>query len=126
MGGDDAVAEDAQRAGAWEIEPGVGDPVGGQAHQPFHERRCEHGLAVLSALDLPALLRRWQVRLTLSVLVEVTATGREDAFDAAEAAVETALTAADVGARFEWDGSERDGADAGDVDPTADEPAELG
>ena len=90
-----------------------------------HDMDADAADRVLSALDLPALPRRWQVRLTLSVLLEVTATGHEDAFDAAEAAVETALTAAEVGARFEWDGSERDGADPGDVDPTTDEPAEL-
>ncbi|MEU4477810.1 hypothetical protein AB0F68_07045 [Micromonospora sp. NPDC023966] len=90
-----------------------------------HDIDADAADRVLSALDLPALPRRWQVRLTLSVLLEVTATGREDAFDTAEAAVETALTDAEVGARFEWDGSERDGADPGDVDPAADEPADL-
>ncbi|MDZ5494254.1 MULTISPECIES: hypothetical protein [Micromonospora] len=29
LGGDDTVAEDAQRAGTGKIERGVGDPVGG-------------------------------------------------------------------------------------------------
>ncbi|MCP3785251.1 hypothetical protein NLX85_17945 [Micromonospora sp. A3M-1-15] len=91
-----------------------------------HDIDADAADRVLSALDLPALPRRWQVRLTLPILIEVTATGREDAFDTAEAAAETALNAAEVGARIEWDGSERDDADPGDLDPAVDEPAELG
>ncbi|MFG3302927.1 hypothetical protein [Micromonospora chersina] len=90
-----------------------------------HDIDADAADRVLSALDLPALPRRWQVRLTLPILIEVTATGREDAFDTAEAAAETALTAAEVGARIEWGGSERDDADPGDLDPAVDEPAEL-
>ncbi|MGQ5262931.1 hypothetical protein ACTWLT_19545 [Micromonospora sp. ZYX-F-536] len=80
---------------------------------------------VLCALDLPPLPRRWQVRLTLPVLIEVTAAGRENAFDTAEACIETALTGADLVVRFEWDGAERDDANPGDLDATAAEPAEL-
>ncbi|MEV0726895.1 hypothetical protein AB0I37_29500 [Micromonospora purpureochromogenes] len=80
---------------------------------------------ILHAVGLPGLPRRWQVRLTLPVLVEVTATSREDAFDTAETAVETACTDADLEARFEWDGNERDDARPGDLDIAAPEPADL-
>ncbi|OKI45477.1 hypothetical protein [Micromonospora sp. CB01531] len=74
---------------------------------------------ILDAVDLPLLPRRWQVRLTLTVVTEVTATCREDAFDTAETAVETALTGAELEARIEWDGRERDNADPGELDTTA-------
>ncbi|MFG1833885.1 hypothetical protein [Micromonospora chersina] len=74
---------------------------------------------VLDAVDLPTLPRRWQVRLTLTVVTEVTATCREDAFDTAETAVETALTDAELQARIDWDGRERDNADPGELDVTA-------
>ncbi|MEU4715623.1 hypothetical protein AB0F73_18455 [Micromonospora purpureochromogenes] len=80
---------------------------------------------ILHAVGLPALPRRWQVRLTLPVLIEVTATNREDAFDIAETAVETALTGTDLEVRFEWDGGERNDGSPGDLDIAAGEPAEL-
>ncbi|MDZ5447256.1 hypothetical protein U2F26_31880 [Micromonospora sp. 4G57] len=100
--------------------------------QALREAAATHDIDVdaanrlLRAVDLPPLPRRWQVRLTLPVLIEVTASSREDAFDTAETAIETALTNADLQVRFEWDGSERDDADPGDLDTAADEPAELG
>ncbi|MEV0810947.1 hypothetical protein [Micromonospora sp. NPDC050200] len=84
-----------------------------------HDIDIDAANRVLHAVDLPPLPRRWQVRLTLPILIEVTATSREEAFDTAEAAVETALTGADLDARFEWDGSEHDDASPGDLDPTA-------
>jgi hypothetical protein len=70
--------------------------------------------AILEELDLPLLPRRWQVRLALPLLIEVTATSREDAFDTAEAAIETAL--ADLTVSIEWDGHGRDDATAGELD----------
>ncbi|TDC79511.1 hypothetical protein E1193_19020 [Micromonospora sp. KC606] len=73
---------------------------------------------LLQTLDLPLLPHRWQVRVVLPLLIEVTATTREDAFQAAEAAVEAALTNANLAVQIEWDGCERDGADPGDFDRT--------
>ncbi|MCX4387303.1 hypothetical protein OG777_10200 [Micromonospora peucetia] len=90
-----------------------------------HDIDADAADQILRALDLPTLPRRWQVRLTLPVRIEVTATSREDAFDTAETAAETALAAAEIEAELEWDGSERDDADPGDLDPAADEPAHL-
>ncbi|MDH6466070.1 hypothetical protein M2302_006276 [Micromonospora sp. A200] len=84
-----------------------------------HDIDVDAANRVLHAVDLPLLPRRWQVRLALPILIEVTATSREDAFDTAEAAVETALTGAELDVHFEWDGRERDDANPGDLDPTA-------
>lgn len=86
-----------------------------------HDIDIDAANRILDAVDMPLLPRRWQVRLTLSVLTEVTAGSSDDAFDTAEAAVETALTGAEPEARIEWNGSERDNADPGDFDPTAPE-----
>ncbi|MGK5741513.1 hypothetical protein [Micromonospora sp. URMC 103] len=80
---------------------------------------------ILDTIDLPGLPRRWQVRLTLPVLIEVTATSPEDAFDTAEAAIEDAVTNADLEVRFEWDGSEHEDADPGELDPDATEPSDA-
>ncbi|MFG1888101.1 hypothetical protein ACGFIR_09555 [Micromonospora sp. NPDC049051] len=90
-----------------------------------HDIDADAADEILRALDLPTLPRRWRVRLTLALLIEVTATSREDAFDTAETAAETALTAANVQAEVEWDGSERDEADPGDLDSAAGEPTDL-
>ncbi|MBM0255760.1 hypothetical protein [Micromonospora sp. 4G55] len=83
-----------------------------------HDIDVDAANRVLHAVDLPLLPRRWQVRLTLPILIEVTATSRENAFDTAEAAVETTLTGADLDVHIEWDGRERDDANPGDLDPT--------
>ncbi|MBQ0905478.1 hypothetical protein [Micromonospora sp. U21] len=74
--------------------------------------------SLLEVLDLPLLPRRWQVRLTLPLLIDVTATTREDAFTRAENTIEDAL--ADLPASIEWDGQEGYEALGGDLD--ADEP----
>ncbi|MEV0157709.1 hypothetical protein AB0H57_28860 [Micromonospora sp. NPDC050686] len=84
-----------------------------------HDIDVDAANKILDAVGLPLLPRRWQVRLTLSVLAEVTAASSEDAFDTAEAAVEAALAGAELEARIEWNGSERDNADPGDFDPAA-------
>ena len=95
-----------------------------QMWQALREAVSEHDIdidaanRVMEVVDLPLLPRRWQVRLTLTVLAELTAGTSDDAFDAAEAAIETALTGAEIEARIEWNGNERDNADPGDLDPT--------
>lgn len=73
---------------------------------------------LLQTLDLPLLPHRWQVRLVLPLLIEVTATTRAGAFEAAEAAFDAALTNAELAVHIEWDRCERDGADPGSFDPT--------
>ncbi|MDZ5446775.1 hypothetical protein U2F26_29305 [Micromonospora sp. 4G57] len=70
--------------------------------------------SILEVLDLPLLPRRWQVRLTLPLLIDVTAATREDAFTQAENTIETAL--ADLPAHIEWDGQEGYDALGGDLD----------
>ncbi|MBM0260109.1 hypothetical protein [Micromonospora sp. 4G55] len=94
----------------------------GRQHARHRRRRRRPGPARIGPAGATPPLAG---RLTLPVLVEVIATSREGAFDTAEAAVETALTGAELDVRFEWDGSERDDADPGDLDTTAAEPAEL-
>ncbi|MET7968760.1 hypothetical protein [Micromonospora sp. NPDC005305] len=84
-----------------------------------HDIEVDAANRVLDAVDLPLLPRRWQVRLTLPVLIEVTATSRDDAFDTAEAAIETALIGNGLDVRIEWDGHERDDTEPGDFDPHA-------
>ncbi|MFI7578679.1 hypothetical protein [Micromonospora sp. NPDC049497] len=74
--------------------------------------------SLLEVLDLPLLPRRWQARLHLPLLIDVTATTREDAFTTAENTVEAAL--ADLPAAIEWDGQEGYESLGGDLD--ADEP----
>ncbi|MGW3607931.1 hypothetical protein [Micromonospora sp. NPDC005161] len=74
--------------------------------------------SLLEVLDLPLLPRRWQVRLTLPLLIDVTATTHEDAFTQAENTIEAAL--ADLPANIEWDGQDGYEALGGDLD--ADEP----
>ncbi|SCG77721.1 hypothetical protein [Micromonospora inositola] len=74
--------------------------------------------SLLEVLDLPLLPRRWQVRLTLPLLIDITATTREDAFTNAENTIEAAL--ADLPALIEWDGQEGYEALGGGLD--ADEP----
>ncbi|MBM0226142.1 hypothetical protein [Micromonospora sp. ATA51] len=73
---------------------------------------------LLDVLDLPLLPRRWQVRLTLPLLIDLTATTREDAFTTAENTIEAAL--ADLSTHIEWDGQEGYEAIGGELD--ADEP----
>ncbi len=80
---------------------------------------------ILHTLDLPGLPRRWQVRLTLPLTIEVTATGREDAFDTAEDVIDGALNASDHDSHIDWTASTRDDATPGDVDTAADLPADL-
>ncbi|MEH0985866.1 hypothetical protein [Micromonospora sp. CPCC 205556] len=84
-----------------------------------HDIDVDAANRVLHAVDLPLLPRRWQVRLALPILLEVTATSREDAFDTAEAVVDTALTGAGLDVHIEWDGRARDDAIPGELDPTA-------
>ncbi|PSK63098.1 hypothetical protein B0E53_04967 [Micromonospora sp. MH33] len=84
-----------------------------------HDIDIDAANRVLEALDMPLLPRRWQVRLALPILMDVTAATRDEAFDTAEAAVETALTSAELEARIEWDDRVRDDADPGDFDPAA-------
>ncbi|MCI4066177.1 hypothetical protein MRQ36_27960 [Micromonospora sp. R77] len=74
--------------------------------------------SLLEVLDLPLLPRRWQVRLRLPVLIDVTATTREDAFTRAENTIDAALDT--LPATIEWDGQEHYEAVGGDLD--ADEP----
>ncbi|MEH0933992.1 hypothetical protein [Micromonospora psammae] len=82
-----------------------------------HDIDVDAANRVLHAVDLPQMPRRWQVRLALPILLRVTATSREDAFDTAEAAVGTALTGADLDVRINRDGRER--RQPGELDPTA-------
>ncbi|TDC65088.1 hypothetical protein E1258_06590 [Micromonospora sp. KC207] len=72
---------------------------------------------LLRILDLPLLPHRWQARLVLPLLIEVTASTRKDAFQAAEAAAEAAVNA-ELAGRIEWDECERESAEPGGFDPT--------
>ncbi|WP_435124380.1 hypothetical protein [Micromonospora tulbaghiae] len=80
---------------------------------------------ILHALDLPGLPRRWKVRLTLPLAIEVTATSREEAFDTAEDVIDTAVNASGHDSHIDWNASNRDDAAPGDLDPAADQPADL-
>ncbi|MCW3820378.1 hypothetical protein ONA91_38700 [Micromonospora sp. DR5-3] len=80
---------------------------------------------ILHTLDLPGLPRRWQIRLTLPLMIEVTASGREDALDTAEDLIDTALTGIGHDSHIDWHAAARDDTTPGDVDPAADEPADL-
>lgn len=99
--------------------------------QTLREAASEHDIdadaadRILHALDLPGLPRRWHVRLTVPVLIEITATSREDAFDAAEDALDTALTRTGRDSHADWDAATRADATPGDLDTSADEPADL-
>ncbi|MEV0811208.1 hypothetical protein [Micromonospora sp. NPDC050200] len=102
-----------------------------QVWQALRDAASEHDIdidaadRVLHALDLPGLPRRWQVRLTLPITVEVTAPSSEDAFDTAEAAIETALTASGHDTHIDWDRHAREDATPGEHDTAAAEPADL-
>ncbi|MGW3807927.1 hypothetical protein [Micromonospora sp. NPDC005113] len=102
-----------------------------QVWQALRDATSEHDVdvdaadRVLHALDLPGLPRRWQVRLTLPITVEVTAPSREDAFDTAENLVETTLTGSGHDTHIDWDRHARDDATPGEHDSTATEPADL-
>lgn len=76
---------------------------------------------ILHTLELPGLPRRWQIRLTLPLTIEVTATSPDDAVEAAEDAIDAALT----GTYLDWDHTIRDDATPGAVDTTTDTPACL-
>ncbi|OKI45725.1 hypothetical protein [Micromonospora sp. CB01531] len=58
-----------------------------QVWQTLRDAASDHDIApdaadrILHAFELPGLPRRWQVRLTLPLTIEVTATNREDALD---------------------------------------------
>ncbi|MFG1952466.1 hypothetical protein [Micromonospora sp. NPDC048830] len=80
---------------------------------------------ILHTLDLPGLPRRWQVRLTLPLTIEVTATSRDDAVEAAEDAIDAALTGTSHDTYLDWDNTHRDDATPGDIDTTTDPPADL-
>ncbi|MEU4677929.1 hypothetical protein [Micromonospora sp. NPDC023737] len=80
---------------------------------------------ILQTLDLPTLARRWQVRLTLPVTIEVTATSRDEALEAAEEAIDAALTSTGHDTYLDWHNATRDDATAGAVDTTTDTPADL-
>jgi hypothetical protein len=79
----------------------------------------ERANAILDALALPALPLRWTVYLRLAFEVEVTATTRAEAFDAAEAAIGAALHRADATIRINPGAREDDEAIAEEVDHTA-------
>ncbi|RKN46165.1 hypothetical protein [Micromonospora endolithica] len=102
-----------------------------QVWQTLRDAAAEHDIApdaadrILHALDLPGLLRRWQVRLTVPVTVEVTATSRDDAVEAAEDAIDAALSGTDHDTHLDWDNTARDNATPGDIDTTTDTPAGL-
>ncbi|GAB3147175.1 hypothetical protein GCM10027290_30040 [Micromonospora sonneratiae] len=78
-----------------------------------------HANEVLDALELPLLARYWEVRVSLPVSIEVTAVTEDDAFDAAEAAIETALRTAELPASIDWDARQRDRATPAAFDPDA-------
>ncbi len=80
---------------------------------------------ILHTLDLPGLPRRWQVRLTLPLTIEVTATSRDDAVEAAEDAIDAALTGTGHDTYLDWDNTARDDATPGALDTTADAPTDL-
>ncbi|WP_433388649.1 hypothetical protein [Micromonospora sp. KLBMP9576] len=80
---------------------------------------------ILHALDLPGLPRRWQVRLTLPVTIEVTATSQDDAVEAAEDAIDAALSGTSHDTYLDWDNTARDAAAPGDIDTTTNTPADL-
>ncbi|WJK33147.1 hypothetical protein [Solwaraspora sp. WMMA2065] len=80
---------------------------------------------ILDILDLPGLPRHWQVRLTLPVTIDVTATDPDSAFDTAESVIDAALNASGHGSHIDWAAAGRDDATPGDPDPTADEPPDL-
>ncbi|WP_422733878.1 hypothetical protein ACN26Y_28560 [Micromonospora sp. WMMD558] len=102
-----------------------------QMWQALRDATAEHDIdpdvadRILHNVDLPGLPRRWQVRLTLPVKVEVTATSREDAFDTAEDLINTALAASGHDSNIDWDAATRDDATPGDLDTAGDEPADL-
>lgn len=114
--------------------PAAGEQTAALRRRVWHTLRdaaSDHDIApdaadrLLHALDLPGLPRRWHVRLTLPLTIDVTATNREDAFDTAEDLIDTALAASGHDSRIDWPASARDDATPGDVDPAADEPADL-
>ncbi|MGC5022796.1 hypothetical protein [Micromonospora sp. DT47] len=95
-----------------------------QVREALADAVCQEQVSIdvantlLDVLDLPLLPRRWQVRLTLPLLIDITATTREDAFTHAENTIEAAL--ADLPTQIEWDGQDGYEALGGDLD--ADEP----
>ncbi|RKF22811.1 hypothetical protein [Micromonospora globbae] len=80
---------------------------------------------ILHAPDLPGLPRRWRVRLTVPLTIEVTATSRDDAVEAAEDSIDAALSGASHDTYLDWDHTSRDDATPGDIDTTTDAPADL-
>jgi hypothetical protein len=63
---------------------------------------------MLEAFGLPELPRRWQVRIRLPLVCEVTATSDIDAFDAAAGTVEQAIQATVAGALIDIEVDGRD------------------
>ncbi|MFG1892249.1 hypothetical protein ACGFIR_30835 [Micromonospora sp. NPDC049051] len=58
-------------------------------------------------------------------MIEVTATSQDDAVEAAEAAIDAALTGTSHDIDLDWDNATRDDATPGDIDTTTDTPAGL-
>ncbi len=75
--------------------------------------------AILAYCGLPMLARRWQVRIGLPFVLEVSAASEEEAFETAEEAISNALRD-DSGIEIDWDGREHDQATPGDLDPDND------
>jgi hypothetical protein len=76
---------------------------------------------MLEVFGLAALPRRWQVRLSLTFICQVSATGQDEAYDAAEEAIEAALktTIAGEPVDIDWDDRQHHHATPGDLDPDA-------
>jgi len=71
---------------------------------------------MLTVFGLPALPRRWTVRIGLTFVCEVTAGTDDDAFDTAEDAIAAAVTDAACPIDIDWDGREHLQATPGGID----------
>lgn len=91
-----------------------------QVREAFANAVCQDQIsidvanALLGILDLPVLFRRWQIRISLPLLIDVTAPTREDAFAEAQNAIEAAL--ADLPVIISWEGYEGYEANSDDLD----------
>ncbi|SCG38014.1 hypothetical protein [Micromonospora coxensis] len=100
-----------------------------QVWQTLHDVTAEHDIdpdaadRILHSLDLPGLPRRWQVHVTVPLTITVTATSRDEAVDAAEDVIDTALDGTDT--YLNWNRADRQDTTPGDLDTTAGPPAEL-
>ena len=86
-----------------------------------HRLDIDLATEMLDVFGLPALPRRWRVRLSLPLICEVTAANAADAFDAAAEAIENAVRASVASAAIDidFDGREDLHATPGDVDTDA-------